>query len=322
MKKLISVMCMLCLLFSFCGFAFADTACTNCGQTVPDGASFCPYCGTAIAPAGGPAVVVTGSEEKGDLRFDFGDGVVVLDNAYATVRLMSFYQETERRVQTDANGVPAYVDDLHTFLELKVRNNSDREYLFNLNNCYVGDEGVTVSDYSSGNEGPAPGKSRVYVYKVYRESGGQQFPIANLRDLYKFDAEFSLPLLNAGGTIGEVFSQRVDFYELLRSAVEEVHIAQTAVLGDLESVLVSSKWENHTDDITSYFLFEDDGTGTMYNGVFLFGVNWTLEGNTIHVQLSYGGSTVEVDYEIVEQGGSYVVWNQGNHDFAFLPVEK
>ena len=322
MKKILASICCLSLLISLSAVCLADNPCHNCGQPVSESAAFCPYCGTRVPAENGPTAYVSGSDEEGDLRIDFLDGVVIYDNSLATVRLMSIYHGTEKHVVKDVNGTPGYASDTNIYLELKVRNNSNRDYLFNIFDCYVGDEGVSLSAHS-GNDGPAPGKSNTYLYSAAKKVRDDLVPLDDPRALLRLDIQLSFAVYDDTHTvIEEIFEKRVDFSEILAGLKEEVLSEEKPELSGAEAVLTASKWENHNNGIYSYFLFEADGTGVMYNGVFLFNTEWQLEDDVIHLRFFYGGSSSEADYLLIEDEGSRSICLASNHSFLFTPTSR
>ena len=328
MKKFLSVLLVIaCLAAAFSAEIFADDTitCASCGRELPADVAFCSYCGKPVVKDGeAPKAVVTGSDEKGNLRIDFGEnGINVFENELITIRVMSFYEDVDKRIEYVPGSDVNYVEYREKYFEVKVHNNSEKEYLFNLFDCYVGDDDVTLIDVSGGNTGPAPGKNKTYKYCVDRHLDNPKIPLENLRDLYDFEFELNLSVFNnAKNLITDTIRQRVRFADKLRGVTEEIVEDPAIELSELEAVLVGSRWVNDTNGVMSYMRFEEDGTGEFYNGVFLFKLSWNLDGNTINELLVYGDSTANAAYELQEKDGGYVVVNQLNADSVWYPAQK
>ena len=193
MKKVFTVV--LALLLAFCvlpSCAFADAAfCANCGAALSEGMKFCPQCGTPLSSTDADMnkPLVSGAAGTGDLVYSFGggDGIVVLEDAYVTVRLMSFYERPINR-----NGST----EIGKCLEIKVRNNSSDEYILNFERAYIGEDGVKVIMYD-GNSGPVPGKTNTYHYCIEKETASGNPQLDSLEQLYDLEGSFALSIYNA-----------------------------------------------------------------------------------------------------------------------------
>ena len=194
MKKLLALALALVFVLAIVpAVAVADGAhfCPSCGQSVGEGMAFCPYCGKPLSAQDNavPVATVSGTAGSGDLVHSFGngEGIVVLEDEYITVRLMSFY---EKEYNWSSGKT------IEKCVEFKVRNNSTNEYILNFEKAYIGEEGVRVL-MSDGNTGPVPGKSNTYNYTIQRETGSNGAPLNSLDDLYSLEGVFALSVYNA-----------------------------------------------------------------------------------------------------------------------------
>lgn len=113
-----------------------------------------------------PGEDITVSFEEEDL--------ILMDNDNATVKIKNVYQEG------------GYIG-----LTLTVTNNRDTKFLFNLEDLYIDDLGVT-SVMCDGNEGPAPGKTRSYTYYIEYQDGTS---LDSLKDLCVLNGVIELNIM-------------------------------------------------------------------------------------------------------------------------------
>lgn len=125
-------------------------------------------------------------------KIEFTDKIL-LDNEYMTVELTQFF---EKKVNW-AGREP----QIEKYLTLKVHNNSDKEYLFNLQDAYIKDESVTAV-MQDGNSGPAPGKTKTYSYDIYYNTSPDPTALDSLEDLYTLDAEIQISISDGDKYIG------------------------------------------------------------------------------------------------------------------------
>lgn len=137
-------------------------------------ASLEDFFGGAAASAGNAS-----GEQAADLKtVDFTD-VILLDDDLVTIELVKFYEE---EVNWGYSSGPL----MEKNFTVKVKNKSDQEIYFNLNDAYIHDESVTLS-MKDGNLGPAPGKTKTYSYIVYYNTNPEHTPLESIEDLYTLD---------------------------------------------------------------------------------------------------------------------------------------
>jgi len=126
-------------------------------------------------------------------KIDFTD-TILLDNEYLTVELTQFF---EKEVKWAGRS-----PQIEKYITLKVHNNSEKEYLFNLQDAYVKDESVTAS-MLDGNSGPAPGKTKTYSYNIYYNTNPDPTALDSLEDLYTLEAEIRISIKDGDSYVGE-----------------------------------------------------------------------------------------------------------------------
>lgn len=146
----------------------------------------------AALPTSQTDTAAAGSTED-DKKIEFTD-TILLDNEYVTVELTQFF---EKKVNW-AGREP----QIEKYITLKVHNNSDKEYLFNLQDAYIKDESVTAS-MLDGNSGPAPGKTKTYSYDIYYNTSPDTTPLESLEDLYTLDAKIQISISDGNKYIGK-----------------------------------------------------------------------------------------------------------------------
>ena len=149
-----------------------------------------------------------GSTEE-NKKIEFTD-TILLDNEYMTVELTQFF---EKKVNW-AGREP----QMEKYITLKVHNNSDKEYLFNLQDAYIKDESVTVS-MQDGNSGPAPGKTKTYTYDIYYNTSPDTTALESLEDLYTLDAEIRISIEDGGKITGHE-EYRVSINDVVNGSTE------------------------------------------------------------------------------------------------------
>ena len=142
----------------------------------------------------------TGSTEE-NKKTEFTD-TILLDNEYVTVELTQFF---EKKVNW-AGREP----QIEKYITLKVHNNSDKEYLFNLQDAYIKDESV-IASMQDGNSGPAPGKTKTYTYDIYYNTSPDPTALDSLEDLYTLDAKIQISI--SDGDKDEAVAVAKAFYE-------------------------------------------------------------------------------------------------------------
>lgn len=99
-----------------------------------------------------------GSRDNAILSFD--NELVIVEDDNVTVKLKGVFQE-------HVNWIDGAV--MEKGIILSVTNNGDYEYLFNLEDLYLLDEGA-IAVMNEGNDGPAPGKTKEYSYYINKDS--------------------------------------------------------------------------------------------------------------------------------------------------------
>ena len=126
--------------------------------------------------AGGTSETGSAGGQKSE---DFSD-IILYDNDIATIELIKFYEDEV--IWGDISNTL-----MEKYITVKVKNKSDEELYFSLSDGYIHDESVTMSMMDS-NQGPAPGKSKTYTFKVYYNLHPDHVPLESLEDLYTLDA--------------------------------------------------------------------------------------------------------------------------------------
>lgn len=329
-RLIITILSML-LLYSINTYAESTIICPNCGKELPDDVLFCSYCGTAITESDNELkAIVTGSDEKGNLRIDFGeDGIVVCDNDYVTVQLICFYEENQQRIENVSSDDYERNNYVEKYMELKVHNNSEEEYIFDLNDYYVGDDSVVLV-MQVGNSGPAPGKNKTYQYRLERKSGNKHVPLEDLRDLYDFECTVDLHIESKEeDIIKDTFSDKIVFSDSLKDVQEVIQETTEDTEGTsmeqlaFESVLVNSKWVNDTGN--AYIIFEKDGTGQFCNPIGLvFDLVWELDENTINCDLFNEGVDInrKTSFALQNDNGEFFMYYVNDPSLVLYPTDK
>ena len=117
---------------------------------------------------------------ENESSIEFEEPFVILDNELATVEITQFYQE-EVKYSSDSNPV-------------KESNNSENEFLFNLQEAYLEDEALRI--VMKENAGPAPGKSKTFTYKLQYDTQPDATPISDLNLLYGLEGLLEFPIYN------------------------------------------------------------------------------------------------------------------------------
>lgn len=146
-------------------------------------------------------------------KIEFTDKIL-LDNEYMTVELTQFF---EKKVNW-AGREP----QIEKYLTLKVHNNSDKEYLFNLQDAYIKDESVTAV-MQDGNSGPAPGKTKTYSYDIYYNTSPDPTALDSLEDLYTLDAEIQISISDGDKYIGRE-EYRININDAVNGTVQTASV--------------------------------------------------------------------------------------------------
>ena len=162
----------------------------------------------AALPTSQTDTSAAGSTEE-NKKTEFTDAIL-LDNEYMTVELTQFF---EKKVNW-AGREP----QIEKYITLKVRNNSDKEYLFNLQDAYIKDESVTVL-MQDGNSGPAPGKTKAYTYDIYYNTSPEPTALDSLEDLYTLDAKIQISISDGDKYIGRE-EYRININDAVNGTVE------------------------------------------------------------------------------------------------------
>ncbi len=292
--------------------------CPSCGQSVGEGMLFCPSCGTPLseseavpAEAAGAAPAsnmpaVTGTAGTGNLVYSFGggEGIVVLEDAYLSVRLMSFFEEEVNWSSGRA---------IEKCVEFKIRNVSDREYILNFENAYIGDEGVRVI-MKTGNTGPVPGKSNTYTYTIQRASGSDGKPLDSLDELYALEGSFSLHIYNADkSAITGNHKAALKLQNIFDGSAAPASSAAAAPVQDLKQEIESALqgvWMLGTDNT---FTFRSgsvsiSGGGGLLNGS--YSIN--TDDSTIDATLQTSDGAVVIHLPYVYASGVLSLYNNRN----------
>ena len=137
---------------------------------------------------------------ENESSIEFEEPFVILDNELATVEITQFYQE-EVKYSSDSN------PGKESNIVVKVRNNSENEFLFNLQEAYLEDEALRI--VMKENAGPAPGKSKTFTYKLQYDTQPDATPISDLNLCTVWKDYLSFPF---------IMRQKVQFLILLNLA--------------------------------------------------------------------------------------------------------
>lgn len=162
----------------------------------------------APLPTSQTDTVAEGTTEENQ-KIEFTD-IILLDNEYMTVELTQFF---EKKVNW-AGREP----QIEKYITLKVHNNSDKEYLFNLQDAYIKDESVTAV-MQDGNSGPAPGKTKTYSYDIYYNTSPDPTTLDSLEDLYTLDAKIQISISDGDKYIGRE-EYRININDTVNGTVE------------------------------------------------------------------------------------------------------
>lgn len=124
---------------------------------------------------------------ENESSIEFEEPFVILDNELATVEITQFYQE-EVKYSSDSDPVK------ESNIVVKVRNNSENEFLFNLQEAYLEDEALRI--VMKENAGPVPGKSKTFTYKLQYDTQPDATPISDLNLLYGLEGLLEFPIYN------------------------------------------------------------------------------------------------------------------------------
>ncbi len=163
-------------------------------------ASLEDYYGDAAASAGGAA----GNNAADTKSEEFAD-VILLDDNLVTIELVKFY---ENEVNWAGTSSPM----MEKYFTVKVKNKSDKEFYFNLEDGYIKDESVTLA-MMDGSQGPAPGKSKTYTYNVYYNTNPDHTPLDSIEDLYTLDVAVDISV--KGESYQDDSKKRIVFSEVL-----------------------------------------------------------------------------------------------------------
>lgn len=133
-------------------------------------------CFPLCACGGGESASAPAEDNKNEVVFE--EGTVVMENANAKVELVKFYEEE------DSEG------NVEKYVTFKVKNVGDVDFMFGLEDVYIGDEGVT-DIMLDGNVGPAPGKSMKFTYKIAVDDEDYT-PIESLDLLYDLNGSMEV----------------------------------------------------------------------------------------------------------------------------------
>ncbi len=162
----------------------------------------------AALPTSQTDTSAAGSTEE-NKKTEFTD-TILLDNEYVTVELTQFF---EKKVNW-AGREP----QIEKYITLKVHNNSDKEYLFNLQDAYIKDESV-IASMQDGNSGPAPGKTKTYTYDIYYNTSPDPTALDSLEDLYTLDAKIQISISDGDKYIGRE-EYRININDAVNGTVE------------------------------------------------------------------------------------------------------
>ncbi|MBE5901242.1 MAG: hypothetical protein E7280_04965 [Lachnospiraceae bacterium] len=122
-------------------------------------------------------------------RIEFEEPKVLIDEDLVKVELLSFYQE---KVNWSTG------EQLEKNISVKITNKSDRKFIINLRNIYIGDEAVN-SVLKTGNEGPMPGKSGIYNYNIRKQGDSDNEALDSLEQLKDLEGTFEVLLYKEDG---------------------------------------------------------------------------------------------------------------------------
>lgn len=142
-------------------------------------------------------------QEEGSIVFD--EPVTIVDNEYVTVKLTQFYEEEVNWVGLDD---PA----IEKNFVLNVKNHTDYEICFDVENAYIEDNVVQIWTSNSSNMIPA-GKISQLAYNVRQNTKPEATPLDSIDDLYNLEGEISVIAINdTGKGYGEsVFDKKFEF---------------------------------------------------------------------------------------------------------------
>ncbi len=131
----------------------------------------------------------------------FTEGIVIVENDFARVELVNFYEEESYGEQLTSK-----------YITLKVKNKSDRQFLFDLSDAYIGENAV-VSMMCDGNSGPLPGKANTHTYIITKDDSNYT-PIDSIEELYELEGVLEFTVLTEDG---EYIEERVEEYFSLKN---------------------------------------------------------------------------------------------------------
>lgn len=123
----------------------------------------------------------TSSVEQDENSIILDEPFVICDDEIATAEITQFYKENEE-----------------CYVAIKIHNNSDREFLFNFDEAYLGDDALQIV-LQTGNNGPAPGKTLSHSFKLNHDTKPEATPLEDINMLYDLEGKISISVFTEDG---------------------------------------------------------------------------------------------------------------------------
>ena len=296
MKKLVLIVLTAVMVFGLaaCSGNVAENTSTNAGD------NSVPQSKHSVEDNAIQSNVTLPETEQNSSRIEFNN-VILLDNEWATVTLVSFYEY-------EVNWVSG--TQVEKCIEVSVHNNSSQEYIFNLYDAYVGDE-TMLAVMHDGNAGPAPGRSGTFRYYIDHDTTPDSTALASLEELYELEGVFEIYASDGSHkydfSIADVLNPEQSISNR-DSAVEEQGFGEFQNVADLlnggtwyfnggsNTALNSISFSGSNATISQVFF---DGNGRHENGSNSFA--YMIDATSIHVPTA-GGGQIDIAYELTESG--------------------
>lgn len=148
------------------------------------------------------SAVITDSNSTQEYKsIDLGDAVLY-DDDNVTITVKKIYEEYTNW----ADGGPA-VEKAATF---GIKNKSDKDITFYLNDCYIGEESAWVCG-NGGNQHVTAGKNGQYSVMVGYVDGSKHKALENLEDIYSFNGKIEVSQDQSDGLSKDIVDYSFSF---------------------------------------------------------------------------------------------------------------
>ena len=180
-------------------------------------------------------------EDDGIVEFD---DVTIVDDDRITVKLTQFYEK-------EVNWLGSTEPVMEKYFTFKVKNKTDGDILFNVNEGYINDEGVTLI-MQDGNSGPAAGKSKNYSYDVQLDTSPEGTPLESLDDLYGLEATIQTYLKDSNGYLVDERKVQFNFSDILRDGAASGDTQETTASEEDIKAALQGTWQMGSDGTCTF----------------------------------------------------------------------